>query len=205
MSAFQPSANTAAAVGLFTALLAVDDQINKPLGLWLACPAVFARHSNRCGKLQTYGTWIRSDISRKIAQSPGISDSPPPSFGQRISQQLHLHPQLDQLVVPFLLFADRAFARSAFRLRNIAVGEQPLFAVLVTNKPFDLFFAQSETGTNLPVRFSRGFSPEHFLTERLYFCILSGHDNTSCCSFYSTTEGAFFHCPFGGYSPECLH
>ena len=122
MSAFQPSANTAAAVGLFTALLAVDDQINKPLGLWLACPAVFARHSNRCGKLQTYGTWIRSDISRKIAQSPGISDSPPPSFGQRISQQLHLHPQLNQFVVPFLFFADQTFARPAFRLRNIAVG-----------------------------------------------------------------------------------
>ena len=117
---------------------------------------------------------------------------------QKISQQLHLHPQLDQFVVPFLLFADRAFARSAFRLRNIAVGDQPLFAVLATNKPFDLFFAQSETGTDLPVRFSRGFSPEHFLTERLYFCILSGHDNTSCCSFYSTTEGAFFTARLGG-------
>lgn len=39
MSAFQPSANTAAAVGLFTALLAVDDQINKPLAFgWLALP-----------------------------------------------------------------------------------------------------------------------------------------------------------------------
>ena len=106
-----------------------------------------------------------------------------------------------------LIFADRAFARSAFRLRNIAVGDQPLFAVLATNKPFDLCFAQSETDTNLPVRFSRGFSSEHFLTERLYFCILSGHDNTSCCSFYSTTEGAFFTVRFfwGGYSPECLH
>ena len=31
MSAFQPSANTAAAVGLFAALLAVDNQIDEPL------------------------------------------------------------------------------------------------------------------------------------------------------------------------------
>ena len=31
MAAFQPSANTAAAVGLFTTPLAIDDQIDKPL------------------------------------------------------------------------------------------------------------------------------------------------------------------------------
>ena len=71
-------------------------------------------------------------------------------------------------------------------------------AVLATDKPFDLFFAQPETGADLPVRFSRGFSPEHFLTERLCFCILSGHDSTSCCSFYSTTEGAFSLSVFEG-------
>ena len=39
MLSFQPSANTAAAIGLFTTLLAVDDQINKPLiSGWLALP-----------------------------------------------------------------------------------------------------------------------------------------------------------------------
>ena len=60
----------------------------------------------------------------------------------------------------------------------------------------DLCFAQSEAGTDLPVRFSCNFSSEHVFAERLSFCLLSGHDSTFCCSFYSTTEGASFPCPF---------
>ena len=143
MPSFQPAANAAAAAGLFAALLAVDDQINELLILFRACLAVFARHSSRCGRLQTYGTWSRSDISREIVQSPGISASPPPSFGQKISQQLHLHPQLNQFVISLLFFANRTFARPAFRLRNIAVGNQSLFAVLAIDKSFDLCLAQS--------------------------------------------------------------
>ena len=31
---------------------------------------------------------------------------------------------------------------------------------------------------------------------RLNVVLSSGHDCTSCCSSYSTTGGAFFHCPF---------
>lgn len=60
----------------------------------------------------------------------------------------------------------------------------------------DLCFAQSEAGTDLPVRFSCSFSSEHVFAERLSFCLLSGHDSAFCCSFYSTTEGASFPCPF---------
>ena len=140
----------------------------------------------------------RSDISRENARSPGISASPPPSFGQKISQPLHRHLQLDPFVAPSLFFTDRTFARPAFRLRSIAVGDQPLLAVLTFDQFFNLLFAQSEMGTDLPVRFSCGLSPEHLFAERLYLCILSGRDSTSCCSFYSTTGGAFFHCSFLG-------
>ena len=46
-----------------------------------------------------------------------------------------------------------------------------------------------------------GLSSGHFFAERLCSCPLSGHDNTFCCSFYSTTEGAFFTVRFYGYSP----
>ena len=89
-------------------------------------------------------------------------------------------------------------SRPALRLRSIAVGDQPLLAVLTFDQFFNLLFAQSEMGTDLPVRFSCGLSPEHLFAERLYLCILSGRDSTSCCSFYSTTGGAFFHCSFLG-------
>ena len=140
----------------------------------------------------------RSDISRENARSPGISASPPPSFGQKILQQFHLHPQLNQFVVLLLCFVEQTFVRSALRLRSIAVGDQPLLAVLTFDQFFNLLFAQSEMGTDLPVRFSCGLSPEHLFAERLYLCILSGRDSTSCCSFYSTTGGAFFHCSFLG-------
>ena len=83
------------------------------------------------------------------------------------------------------------------------MGGQPLLAVLTFDQFFNLLFAQSEMGTDLPVRFSSSFSPEHLFAERLYLCILSGRDSTSCCSFYSTTEGAFFTVRFGGYGPVC--
>ena len=93
MSAFQPSANTAAAIGLFTTLLAVDDPIN----------------------------------------------------------------------------IEQTFARPTLRLRNIAVGDRPLFAVLALDETFYLLLTQPETGTDLSVCFSCGVSPEHLFAKRLYF------------------------------------
>ena len=81
--------------------------------------------------------------------------------------------------------------RPAFRLWNIAAGDQSPFAVLTLDEPFYLLLAQPETGTDLSVRFSCGLSPEHFFAESFYFRILPGHNSTSCCNFYSTTGGAF--------------
>lgn len=52
----------------------------------------------------------------------------------------------------------------------VLVTHLPLFVIL-TVLPLEvtLLFAQSETGTDLSVRFSRGFSSEHLFAEHLYF------------------------------------
>ena len=96
-----------------------------PAGIFFRCAFLSCHCKTSIVVLLLYTTlevYTKYGMVSRNARSPGISASPPPSFGQKISQQLHLHPQLNQFVVPFLFFADRTFARPAFRLRNIAVG-----------------------------------------------------------------------------------
>ena len=66
-----------------------------------------------------------------------------------------------------------------------------------TNSLPPLFGHSEILGDSLPSgSVSARAGPEHLFAEHFYFRISSGHDSTSCCSFYSTTGGAFFHCPF---------
>jgi len=91
--------------------------------LLLPFPAVFSTNSTRYGILQTTCTLLQRCILRETAQLLDTSASPPSSFGQKISQHLHL--QLHNLVVPFYFFACRRFAWASLGTGNIPCRNLP--------------------------------------------------------------------------------
>ena len=99
--------------------------------------------SSHCKKFQITGTWHRWGIFPKTVRSYGISVSPRPSFGQKVSHQLRLHTRPSRFILPFLFFGCRIFTWPAFRAGNITCGLQSLFVVLAADQIMHLFPCQS--------------------------------------------------------------
>lgn len=191
-----PASDAAASIGLLASLLAINNEIDEPLIFRFfslpVTPCVVAAAGN-------------------LEQSAHVFD------------RIFLFKPFDDTIFQLHLLptSDRKFRSNSTCIRNVAnslfrfcsslsdslrgpsfwpgyisICHQSLFAVLALDQSFDLCFAQSKMCANLTIGFSRCFPPKYFFAEHFYFRIFSGHDDTSCCSFYSTTGGAFFLCPF---------
>lgn len=142
-----------------------------------------SRHNIRCGLLQTLRTWLLCCIFRGIAQSPDPSISPPSSFGQKISQQLHLHSQLCQLIVLFFFFADRFSAGASLGTRNVSSCQQSFFPSLSFHQALHLSPFQTIAGCDFAIGLPLIMSLSHNFNQLPHLCVFSRHTENLLSQF----------------------
>ncbi len=186
---------TAAAIGLFAALLTICDEIDQPLifchsvlpvSLCVVTAAGYLKYSNIASTLYL-------PRNRSMTRYFSLTSC---QLRQKISQQLHLHTQFHQFIATTRFFVRPILSGTAFWAWDIPVGYLFRFIVLARDELFDLLERQAITLRYFQVRFSCCFSPEHFFTQYLYFLIRPGHNDDLLSYVYSTTRGLFFYCSF---------
>ena len=154
--------------------------------------AASATHSIHCGRPQIPHTSPPRCTCRGISRSPDTSASPPSSFGQKISQKLHLHPQLHDLIVSLHFLACRLLARTFLGAWYVSLCNHLFFSSLAFHELSQLLLLQPIAGCDFCIRLSLLMACPHQFCQAFYLCVSSCHAKTSCRSFYSTTGGLFF-------------
>ena len=102
---------------------------------------------------------------------PGAA--PPSSFEQKISQQLHLHSQLCQLLVLFFFFADRFLAGASLGTRDIYSCQHSFLPSLSFHQALHLSPFQTVAGCYFTIALPLIMSLSYNFNQLPHLCVLS--------------------------------